>query len=278
MPESMTNITFKEYLELDSDYETLMSLSENNFYKALRVLDSGPMFAAGTAGNLIGQTLRGTGNIASGGIKALTGLGSSTAGALQYLGGNKEAKEKAKSRIRSGFGRVADGAGNILRGATQIVTSPITAPIRGAQAMDDDSISGILAPNDPKRGYWQDLFGLASGINEPEQPEPEAEKTKQKTTQSINPEKVRAARAAVVLGSKQASSDQTADYLWLELVKKLKSASSTKEAVHILSYMKRNFSTQYEDALKTARSLSRGRPSTNPSGRLRSVSTKRKPF
>jgi len=265
------NITFKEYLELEQDYETLMSLSEVDF---LNALSSAPMFAAGVAGNLIGQNLRGSGNILHGGLEALGGLGSSAAGALQYLGGNKDAKKKAKERIRSGFGGIASGAGDVLRGATQIVSSPITAPIRGAQAMDDEGFGGILAPNDPKRGYWQDLFGLASGDNEPPV-KPKKKEPEQKTTSfKPNPATVRAASSAVIYGSSQVSG---APKEWNELVEKLSKASSTKEAIYILSYMKRNFSTRYRDALKVARGLSRGRPSTNPSGLLRS-SSRRKPF
>jgi hypothetical protein len=143
--------------------------------------------------------------------------------------------------------------------------------------MDDEGFGGILAPNDPKRGYWQDLFGLSSGDNKPLE-KPKAKEPEKKTTSFSNKPNaatVRAASSAVIYGSSQVSG---APKEWNELVEKLAKASSTKEAIYILSYMKRNFSTRYRDALKVARGLSKGRPSTNPSGLLRSAPSRRKPF
>jgi len=266
----MNSITFKEYLEIEQDYEILMNLDEASL---LKLLTSPPMFAAGAVGNVLGQTARGAGNIVGGGVEALGGLGSGAVGALQYLGGDKEARKNARKKMRSGVGNVAGGAGKVLRGAAQIAATPITAPIRGAQILDDEGFSGILAPNDSHRSYLQDLFGLSSGskkdVPKPvSRAEPEAKR--------IDPDKVRVARSAVIKTSEHLP--DTISKEWFELVEALKKASSVKEAVRIMSYMKRKFPFVYEGAINLARQIQKGRPATDPSGRLRSAARKVKPF
>jgi len=263
-------LDFKEHLSIQQDYEVLMSLDEVDLVK---LLASPSMFAAGAAGNILGQAVRGSGNIVGGGLDALGGLGSSAVGALQYLGGNKAAREKAKKRLKSGLGGIAGGAGKVLRGAAQIAATPVTAPIRGAQVVDDPgSLSGVFAPNDPDRNYWQDLFGLASGSERKE----EQPKTKEVSkAESEQLEKVKSVRSAVINGSKVL---HDAPDEWARLVESLRNALTAKEAIRIMSYMKKKFPEAYRGALDRARQLSRSRPSTNPSGLLRSGSRRPKPF
>lgn len=267
----MTNITFKEYLEANEDYELFASFNEASWKSLLQLPQAGTRFAAGTVGNVIGQNLRGAGNIVGGSLSGLSGLGSAAIGSLQYLGGNKEAKEKAKSRIKSGGGDIVKGAGQVLRGATQVVASPITAPIRGSQAVDDNSMGGLLAPNDPKRGYWQDLFGLDSGVVDskpkPEsKAEPIATKQKDKKTTVLQKDFVNAASY---------SSESPKE--WVDLVDRLRSVKSSKEGVEIVTLMKRKFPHLYHEAKKRALSLTRKRPSKDPTGRLRSGPSRRSP-
>lgn len=265
----MENLTFKEYLEANEDYELFVGLNEVSWKSLLRLPQASTRFAAGTVGNAIGQNLRGAGNIVGGSLGGLSGLGSAAIGSLQYLGGNKEAKEKAKNRIKSGGEDVVKGVGQMLRGATQVAASPITAPIRGSQAVDDNSIGGILAPNDPKRSYWQDLFGLDSGVVEPKQKakaSTRATKQKDKKTTVLQKDFVDAA-----------SSPSEPPKEWVDLVDRLRSVKSSKEGVEIVTLMKRKFPHLYHEAKKRALALTRGRPSTNPSGRLRSGPSRRSP-
>jgi hypothetical protein len=242
-------MNFKEYLVYEEDYKVFSSLSEGEMADALLSL---PKFVSGATGNLIGQGLRGVGNIGQGGLRAAYGLGQSGLGALQYMGGNKEARKKASEKIKSGFKNLAGGVGGAVRGATQIVAAPLSAPIRGAQAVDDKTMSGILAPNDPKRSYIQDLLGLDSGVTPEKSP-----KAIQKTSQEKQPAQI--------------------PQEWYELTDKLRKASSTKEGAAIVSKMARKYPELYAAARKRALSLSRGRPSTNPSGQLRSTSRRARP-
>jgi hypothetical protein len=243
-------MTFKEYLALEEE----LALLEG---EALDALLAVPKFVAGTAGNLLGQNLRGVGNIAGGGLDAAYGLGSAGLGALKYLGGGKEGRKSAAEKVKRGLGRIGRGIGSGLRGTVQMAASPISAPIRGAQAVDDKEISGILAPNDPRRSYLQDLFGLDSGSPPPPEPEskPEPVKTKKKAKAKEPP-----AQAA----------QSTSDVLpsgWMDLMVQLKQ-SRPEERGKIIGRMQAEFPNLFND-LKRRLSQSRGRPSTNPSGLFR---------
>jgi len=243
-------MNFKDYLIYEEDYQVFISLDEGELANALL---AGPKFVSGAVGNLVGQGLRGVGNIGYGGLQSAYGLGQSGIGALQYLGGNKEARKKASDKVKSGLGNIAGGVGNALRGATQILASPVSAPIRGAQAVDDKTMSGILAPNDPKRSYIQDLLGLDSG------------ETPQKPAKVVQPKKERSP-----------SSIEQIPQEWYDLTDRLRKASP-KDGPVIAAEMARKYPKLYAAARKRALSISKGRPSTNPSGQLRSTAGRARP-
>lgn len=254
--------TFKEFLAYDEDYEVFSSLTEGEVLDALL---AAPKFVSGVAGNIVGQSARGVGNVGYGLAKGSYGLAKSGIGALQYMGGNREARKKAAEKFKSGLGIAAQGLGDVAKGAVQVGAIPVTALLRGAQAVDDKSISGVLAPGDPDRTSYQALFGLGSGNQA---------KPSKKTPESVVQQKPSLPSKVVPRG---ANKDAAIPQGYYDLVDKLRRASSRKEGVALTAEIAKRFPQQYAAARQRAMQLSRRRPSTNPSGRLRSGAGRPKP-
>jgi hypothetical protein len=103
--------------------------------------------------NLVGQNLRGAGNILKGGWQTGTGIGKMGVGALQALGGGEE---PARRNFRKGFKRAEKGIESGLTGAAQMVLSPVSAAVRGVQAAGEKGLSSMS----PRRSTSQKIFGI----------------------------------------------------------------------------------------------------------------------
>ena len=136
---------FKEFFELEEFGDNICS--EN-------IITSPLKFAGGMGGNLIGQNIRGAGNIIKGAYKGTKGIANSGIGALQAISGDKKGKERIKKGIEGILGGVKDAG----KGIAQSFVSPISSVLRGAQAVDDDEISGILSPKSGNK--FQKFLGL----------------------------------------------------------------------------------------------------------------------
>lgn len=241
-----------------------------DFFKEQEILDqktenwvTDPLkFAGGVGGNLIGQTLRGVGNTGAGVVNAASGLGDIGMGALQRLTGSKD---KAKKRLSRGISNFSSGGKQIARGAGQIggAWTGITPVLRGAQAVDDKSIGGVLAPNDPKRNYWQDLFGLDSG----EQP------TKQKNVEPSDKEK------PVAISNnkeKETESDQGGwDQDSHNLADKIRKEKNPRRRQELITLFSNKYPILFRKIQVNQR---RGRPSRDPAGLMRPIGPQVSPW
>lgn len=162
---------FKEFFELEEFGDNICS--EN-------IITSPLKFAGGMGGNLIGQNIRGAGNIIKGAYKGTKGIANSGIGALQAISGDKKGKERIKKGIEGILGGVKDAG----KGIAQSFVSPISSVLRGAQAVDDDEISGILSPKSGNK--FQKFLGLR-GEKDNEQDELSQVTSKANSSTKVNP-------------------------------------------------------------------------------------------
>lgn len=265
-------MNFKEYVILEEDYDLFVNLDESSLDE---VLGSGLKFLGGFGGNLISQTGRGIGNLGVGLGQGAYGLGQGALGALQMAGGgSKKGKETlghSWSNIKGGAKKIARGAAQAGPAATAIASNVFTPglgaaigmgaasiipAIRGAQAASEPlGLSGIYAPGSKNRNFTQDLLGLDSW-----------DKPKQSSTDS-RPNDQSKQRSIRIL---QSPDGITIPDEWYQLTDKLRKATSKKEWISIASEMSRKYPELYAAAKRKAKMLSKGRPSTSPSGQLRS--------
>ena len=143
-------MNFKQFLTLD---ETAALFDETKILEE-NWLTSGLKFTGGTAGNLLGQTVRGAGNILGGTAKALAGSGQAALSGLQGLGGGSA---QAKTNIKKAGKNIVGGVGQALKGGLQVGASPVTALLRGAQASGEDLAPKPLGKD---RSWYQKTLGL----------------------------------------------------------------------------------------------------------------------
>lgn len=146
-------MNFSEFLREEEELELLDEalLEEGVIGGSLRAL-------GGFGGNLLTQTARGIGNVASGATQALGGVGKVGLGAVQGVTGGGR---KALSSIGSGVSDVASGVGRALKGTAQAAgaVSGVTPTIRGIQAATEKS---FLTPMSNRRTSLQQAMGLNS--------------------------------------------------------------------------------------------------------------------
>ena len=150
-------MNFREFYKFESECELFRECSaidENWLTAPLK-------FAAGTAGNLATQAVKGVGNVAGGVARASLGAAQTGLGALQMAGGGTK---RGSKNFRGGISRIAGGFGQGLKGATQFVASPATALLRGAQASTED----FTTPMSKNRNWMQKTFGLNKWGSDPE--------------------------------------------------------------------------------------------------------------
>jgi len=139
----------REEEELDLLYEAIVA--EGIVGGTLRGL-------GGFGGNLISQTARGTGNIASGAARAVGGLGKIGIGAVQGVTGGGG---HAVSSLKSGVADLAGGVGTAAKGALQTAgaVSGVTPTLRGIQAAGERS---FFTPMSNRRTAIQRATGMNS--------------------------------------------------------------------------------------------------------------------
>lgn len=227
---------FKEYFELEEFGDKLCS--EN-------IITSPLKFAGGVGGNLIGQNIRGGGNILKGAYRGAKGLANTGLGTLQTISGNSK---KGNERIKKGLLGIAGGIGDATKGIVQSVASPVTSVLRGAQAVDDDQISGILSPKSGNK--IQNFLGL-SGQKQVDS----AELVKQEIPKSTKRPQPK---------SKNTSDDKSDFY---KLIDSIRSADGEKRRL-LIQQLKNKYPDLYNKMRVNQR---RSRPSADPSGRLRGI-------
>lgn len=146
----MPYTNFSSYVESKDLEEEFKLLEHAALNEGIAELLKG---AGAGAANLVGQNLRGAGNIIKGGWQTGAGIGRMGIGALQGLGGGSG---PARRNLRKGMKSAEKGIESGLTGAAQMLLSPATAAIRGVQAAGERGFSGMS----PKRSTAQKIFGL----------------------------------------------------------------------------------------------------------------------
>ena len=159
----MEKLSFKAFLEQsenEAEFELLSEvLMDEAFLKAMGDFGSGVLapFRAigGAATNLVGQNIKGVGNIAKGALlQGTKGLAQTAVGGLQMATGSGR---KGFQNVKAGLGSTAKGIGNVATGAAQIAASPLTAAMRGVQAAGE---AGADVGLQKDRNWLQRTFGL----------------------------------------------------------------------------------------------------------------------
>lgn len=126
-------------------------------------------FLGGFATNLVGQGLRGAGNLIKGGAETVAGGISSasnlvSAGVYELLGNKKQASQNVKN-FGSGISLIGKGLKGIVKAVIQLggAASGITPTLRGFQAANEKGISGF----NKNRNSTQKLLGLNSNEETP---------------------------------------------------------------------------------------------------------------
>lgn len=124
-------------------------------------------FAAGAAGNLVGQTARSVLNLGTGTVQGAVGAGQTGLGALQYMGGGSK---RGRESLGKGVSNVLSGGNKIARGIAQGTgaLSGITPVLRGAQAASEP-LKSLVSPN-KGRSPAQELLGFNSWDQPAEEP------------------------------------------------------------------------------------------------------------
>lgn len=254
---------FKEFFELEEVADNICS--EN-------IITSPIKFASGVGGNLIGQNLRGAGNILKGAAKGISGVANAGVGSLQALSGN------GKERLYKGLKSIGGGIKDASSGAVQMAASPVSSLLRGAQAVDDKKIGGILKPTGGNK--VQSFFGL-SGKEEPvadmkakeEDGAKEIDKVRKKplTIADIKTKK----REDGAKEIDKASEKKKAERNFYKLIDAIRSANGAKRTV-LVQKLKNNYPDLYQQLVVNNRRKSR--PSTDPAGRLRQIQSPYKSF
>jgi hypothetical protein len=149
---------FKEFLENEE-----AKLFDVGLEQMDEVLGTALKFAGGLGGNLISQTGRGLGNLATGLGQSAIGTGQGALSALQAAGGGWN--KKGKKTFDSAYSNLEAGGRKLGRGVAQLAgaLSGTTPLLRGAQATSEPMrLSGVYAPSSKNRTKTQDLFGLNS--------------------------------------------------------------------------------------------------------------------
>lgn len=145
-------------------------------------------FAAGAAGNLVGQTARSVLNLGTGTVQGAVGAGQTGLGALQYMGGGSK---RGRESLGKGVSNVLAGGNKIARGIAQGTgaLSGITPFLRGAQAASEP-LKNLISPN-KGRSPAQELLGFNSWDQPTEEPTKEAKPIRPERAAATLPKKTK---------------------------------------------------------------------------------------